>query len=170
MDDGKVIETQTARTYTRDFAKFGEFTYSDADVMTFPWGLPGFPQLRKYIVLSLPEQKNFVWLQSIDDMKVALPLVDPWSIFSDYDPQLPPYAIISLEIERPEEFVVLCVTVVTHNREEMSVNLRAPIVVNLRTMTGRQVTLENAKYSIRTEVPRHHETPTIEGEAEEVLG
>lgn len=140
--------------HTVNFPKFGEFTYNAADVVRFPWGLPGFAHAREFIVISLEEQPHFVWLQSVDDPAVALPMVDPWSLFPEYDPRLPQYAVMSLEIERPESFAVFCVTVVTKDAAQMTVNLRAPIVINIESRTGRQVPLDGTDYSMRAPVPR----------------
>ena len=36
----------------------------------------------------------------------------------------------------------------------MTINLLAPIVINLKTRVGRQVALENQRYSARTPIPR----------------
>lgn len=151
--------------HTVNFPKFGEFTYSGADVVRFPWGLPGFAHLREFIVLSLEEQPHFIWLQSLEDIDIALPMVDPWSLFADYDPKLPQYAVMSLEIERPESFAVFCVTVVTKGAAEMTVNLRAPVVVNIETRIGRQVALDNPDYSMRQPVPRIEDVPAKGQEA-----
>nr|MDP9105918.1 flagellar assembly protein FliW [Candidatus Eremiobacteraeota bacterium] len=93
------------------------------------------------------------------DLSIALPTADPWQIFDDYSPQLPPYAVSSLNLDRPEDFVTLCVVVVSPGAEEMTMNLLAPVVINLQTRTGRQVTLETGGYSIRTPIPRKAPSP-----------
>ena len=142
------------RQTTIELPRFGTFTYRDSEVLTFPWGLPGFASQRRFVAISLAGQERFIWLQSLDDVSVALPTADPWSIFEDYAPQLPPYASASLEIERPEDFVALCVVVVTPNAAEMTMNLLAPIVVNLRSRLARQVMLETGGYTVRTPIPR----------------
>lgn len=134
--------------------RFGEFAYAPCDVFEFPWGVPGFPSLRRWIAVSLSSQPSFVWLQSLDDLNVALPTCDPWSIFTDYDPRLPAYAVAALEIANPADFTVLCVVVAGENAEEMSMNLMAPIVINLRTGRGRQVMLENSRYPVKQAIPR----------------
>lgn len=136
------------------FPRFGECAYLDSEVIEFPWGLPGFGQLRKFVVLQVAGQEGFIWLQSLDDLKMALPLANPWAIFDDYDPHLPQYAQAALDLERPEDFVIMCVVVVTKDAEEMSMNLFAPIVINMKTRTGRQVMLENSGYGVRTPLPR----------------
>ena len=139
---------------TLELPRFGACTYRESEVLTFPWGLPGFASLRRFIALNLEGQERFVWLQSLDDPAVAIPTADPWQIFAEYDPKLPSYAVGSLEIESPEDFVTLCVVVVTAGAAEMTMNLLAPIVVNLRTRVGRQVTLETGGYSVREPIPR----------------
>ena len=148
-----IVETAD-REVTVELPRFGACTYRDSEVLTFPWGLPGFASLRRFIALNLEGQEKFVWLQSLDDPAVALPTADPWQIFEEYTPQLPPYAKSSLQLTKPEDFVTLCVVVVTAGAAEMTMNLLAPIVVNLRTRVGRQVTLETGGYSVRTAIPR----------------
>jgi len=137
-----------------DLPRFGPCTYRDDEVLTFPWGIPGFGTLRRFIALNLDSQDRFVWLQSLDDPSVAIPVADPWTIFADYAPHLPPYAVSSLDLRTPEDFVTLCVVVVSPGALEMTMNLLAPVVVNLRTRTARQVTLETGGYSVRTPIPR----------------
>jgi flagellar assembly factor FliW len=145
---------ESIETVTVSLPRFGELTYAETDVIEFPWGLPGFPSSRRWLLLSLDTHPSFVWLQSLDDVGVALPTADPCLIFENYDPKLPAYAFVALEIVRPEEFTTLCVVVVTPNAEEMTMNLMAPIIVNLRTRKARQVMLENSAYSVREPIPR----------------
>ena len=147
------------REITAELPRFGTCTYRESEVLTFPWGLPGFANLRRFIALNLGGQEKFIWLQSLDDLSVALPTADPWQIFAEYSPSLPPYATSSLDLRNPEDFATLCVVVVTPGAAEMTMNLLAPIVVNLRTKTGRQITLETGGYSVRTPIPRKAPSP-----------
>jgi flagellar assembly factor FliW len=141
-------------TLTAETTRFGACAYREAEVLSFPWGLPGFAQLRRFIVLQGADTPQFLWLQSLEEANVALPLVDPWSVFDDYDPHLPNYARIALDLQNPDEFTILAVCVVGRDAREMTVNLLAPVVVNLRTRIGRQVTLDTGNYSVRTPMPR----------------
>jgi flagellar assembly factor FliW len=147
----KTMESQKSTFVT---ARFGEVAFVDSDVIEFPWGIPGFASLRRFLALSLAEQPNFVWLQSLDDASVALPTTDPWQIFPSYDPRLPGYASAALDLQQPDDFTILCVVVVTKDAKEMTVNLMAPIIVNLKTRRARQVMLENSGYSVREAMPR----------------
>lgn len=148
------MEAMEERTLTIDLPRFGTCTYTEGEIIEFPWGLPGFPNHQRWLALTVETQPNFVWLQSLDDVKVALPCADPYHIFEGYEPKLPAYAAAALEIEHPGDFTILCVVVVTEGAAEMSMNLLAPVVVNLRTRRGRQIMLENSSYSVREPIPR----------------
>ena len=148
------ITMESPQTATIETTRFGAVSFAESDVIDFPWSLPGFSGLHRFLALSLAEQPNFVWLQSLDDPKIALPAADPWQIFGDYEPRLPVYATETLELGGPEDFTILCVVVVTKDAQEMTMNLMAPIVVNLKTNRARQVMLENSTYSVRAPIPR----------------
>lgn len=148
------MEAMKERTLTIDLPRFGACTYTESEIIEFPWGLPGFPNQQRWLALTVDTQPSFVWLQSLDDVKVALPCADPYHIFEQYEPVLPAYAAAALEIEHPGDFTILCVVVVSEGAAEMSMNLLAPIVVNLRTRRGRQIMLENSRYSVREAIPR----------------
>ena len=151
-------------TQTMEFPRFGSCMYSETDVIRFPWGIPGFPELRRWLALNVDGNNSFVWLQSLDDVNVALPTIDPYFVFEDYEPTLPAYAAAALEIEQASDFTILCVVVVTENAEDMTMNLFAPVVINLRTRTGRQVVLENSGYSVRQPMPRKPTSPSLAAE------
>lgn len=149
---GATDQTTGETTTTIDLPRFGECSFAESEVVRFPWGLPGFAALRRFLVISVDETDGYIWLQSLDDVSVALPLCDPWSIFDDYEAPLPQYAKQSLGIERADSFCVMCVLVARPGTGETTINLLAPIIINLENRIGRQVTLENQRYSVRTPI------------------
>ena len=150
----ETLVVNDSRIRTVEFPRFGACSFTDDEILSFPWGIPGFPELHTFVALQTHEQERFIWLQSLDDPKVAFPIADPWAIFEEYEPVLPAYAKVALDLRSPEDFAIYCVVVVTGAAREMTMNLLAPIVVNLRTRTGRQVTLESQTYAVRTAIPR----------------
>jgi flagellar assembly factor FliW len=143
-----------AEITTIESPRFGQIEFAETDVMLFPWGLPGFTDMHRWLILSLESQPAYVWIQSLDDPSIALPAADPWAIFEGYEPKLPPYAFVGLEIQDPEDFTLLGVVVVKPGAEEMTMNLMAPIVVNLKTRRARQVVLDSSSYSVAEPIPR----------------
>lgn len=145
---------ETAQTLTVPTTRFGEVSYAESELLTFPWGIPGFEDARRFLALSLDDQPHFVWLQSVDDPSLALPCSDPWQVFAEYEPRLPAYVVSALDLQNPDDFTILNVVVVTKDAQEMTMNLLAPVVVNLKTRRARQVMLENSGYSAREPIPR----------------
>jgi flagellar assembly factor FliW len=137
---------------TIDLPRFGSCTYNEADIFVFPWGLPGFDNLRAFIVLQLETQDQILWLQSLDDLSIALPLGDPWIFFPDYDPKLPGFARISLDLQNPDDFTIMAVMVGTDGGPTF-MNLMAPIVLNLKNRIARQVPLEGSSYTVAMKIP-----------------
>lgn len=152
---GNDMESMTQSVQaTMILPRFGEISFDDTDVIEFPMGLPGFPTLHRWLFLTLDSAPSFVWLQSLDDLGVAIPAANPWMIFEEYDPQIPAYAFASLKIADASEFTVLCVVTVTAGAKEMTMNLAAPILVNLRTRQANQIALNNGRYSGSQLIPR----------------
>jgi flagellar assembly factor FliW len=137
---------------TVELPRFGTCTYNEAEIFVFPWGLPGFEDLRTFIALQLEMQDQIVWLQSLDDLSIALPLGDPWIFFPDYDPKIPDFAQLSLDLQGAEDFTILAVMVGTDGGPTF-MNLMAPIVMNLKNRIGRQVPLESSRYTVAMEIP-----------------
>ena len=152
--------------HTVDLPKFGTVTYSEADVFVFPWGLPGFEALRSFLILALQSQDQVLWLQSLEETNIALPVADPWAFFPDYEPKLPAFAVLSLDLAAPEDFTTLAVVVIPESGP-LFMNLMAPVVVNLKTRVARQIALESGNYSVATQVPMSAPEPGP-GQAEAV--
>lgn len=147
-------KTDSAEVTLASFPRFGDCAYRQADVIEFPWGLPGYPALHRWLFLTLDSQPSFVWLQSLDDVDVAIPAANPWYIFQEYNPVVPIVAFTALGIARPEEFTYLCTVTASPGAREMTMNLAAPIVVNLLTRKALQIALPSSAYSTRELIPR----------------
>lgn len=158
--DRSVAETMESQKSTFVTARFGDVTFVESDVIEFPWGIPGFASLRRFLALSPAGQPNFVWLQSLEDPSVALPTGDPWQIFPNYDPHLPAYASAALDLQT-DDFKVLCVVALTTDERD-TMNLLAPVIINLKSRRARQVMLENSGYSIREAIPRNETAETAQ--------
>jgi flagellar assembly factor FliW len=113
---------------TVDSSRFGTLEIPVEAVIEFPLGLIGLGGLR-YTLLDRNPGSGFLWLHSLEDPHLALPVVDPRGFFH-------PFAL-DLSIEDRERIGVsdataaqIYVTVRTApNPADTLVNLRAPLVV-----------------------------------------
>ena len=84
-----------------------------------------------------------MWLQSMDDPDIAFPVMDPYTIKEDYAPNVNEEIVAPLGAMTEENTYVLVTVTVPRKVEDFSVNLKAPIVVNMDTLKGVQLIVED---------------------------
>lgn len=117
--------------------------------MTFPDGLPGFPDRTRFAVISDEETWPFFHLQSLEDANLCLLTVDPFAFFPDYSIELPDAVVDALHITSPADVWVLSVVVIAEDFKQSTVNLQAPVVINHVKGLGRQVILNDPNYAVK---------------------
>jgi Uncharacterized protein conserved in bacteria len=127
----------------------GEINYEEEDIMKFPFGLPGFEKLRKFIIFSITESPEFSILHSIEDEEVGLVITNPFIFKPDYEIDLPDYIKVNLKIESPEQVFVYTTVTLNSCIDNISSNLKAPIIINNDFKLGEQYIMEGTKYQIR---------------------
>jgi flagellar assembly factor FliW len=129
---------------------FGEIKYETDKLITFPAGLPGYPDDRRYLMMDMEETGGtFFWLQSVDDGEVCFPLMDVYKAIPDYDPHVDPDELSDLGEIANDSLVVYNIAVIPEDIGQTRVNLRAPVIINLDTRRGKQVICANEDYAVR---------------------
>ena len=64
--------------------RFGKIAIQDDKVITFPKGLLGFSQRRRFILFPHKEGSPFFWLQCVEDGELAFVLMNPKLVVNDY--------------------------------------------------------------------------------------
>lgn len=132
---------------------FGEIEIDRDKVITFDRGIIGFDEFKEFTVVydaQKDAQSSTMWLQSLDEVSLALPVIKPELIFEHYDPIVEDELINSLgENIKDAELLVLVTLTVTQDIKEMTCNLKAPIIINVDTMKGIQLIADNDDYMVR---------------------
>jgi flagellar assembly factor FliW len=108
--------------------RFGTLDVPDEAVVEFPTGLVGLGGSR-YALLARDDQQAFLWLQSLEEPNLALPVVDPWEFFPRYELELTPTDADRLGEVAPEEAALYVTVRAADNAQGFSANLRAPILI-----------------------------------------
>ena len=128
-------------------------TVKSENLITLPLGLLGFESVKKYVLLSNPQEAPFLWLQMLDDANQAFLVVPPGSATSDYEPDISDEDVKFLELVDPTDAMVLNI-VTLRPVGQATVNLKGPIILNRNTLTGKQVIPINAAdYSLQHPLP-----------------
>jgi flagellar assembly factor FliW len=112
-------------------------------MISFPNGIVGFPELTDFALIHDAEKGNqggIRWLQSVQEPNFAMPVVDPLVIRTDYNPSVDDELL--KVIGEGDDLLVLVTITVPSDLKKMSINLKAPLVVNVDTRKAVQVILE----------------------------
>ena len=140
---------------TRDY---GIVEIDESAIIRFEEGIIGFESYHDYVLLdSSDEPSPFRSLQSIEDSSLAFMLLDPFTVRPDYEVEISEDAAALLSIADNEDIAIFAIVVVPDNIKMMSINLKAPIIINARVNKGAQYIVDKAEYSVR-----HYLTDEIE--------
>ena len=133
---------------------FGEVDLPEEKILTFDRGLIGLEQYKKYTILydCEKEEANISWLQSVEEPTLALPVVKPWLVFGEYNPIVEDELLTGLGELTEENLVILLTMTVPEDIKQMSVNLKAPIIINSDTRKGAQIVAENQDYEVKYKI------------------
>lgn len=134
---------------TRDF---GTVEIAKDEIIVVPDGLPGFTDYKEYVLLILAEDSPFMIFQSIEEPNLAFITIDPWRIIPDYEFEISKQVENSLKINNKEEVLVLVIGTIRKKLQDMTVNLAAPLVININSCLGKQVILEDDNFPLRQPV------------------
>jgi flagellar assembly factor FliW len=123
------------------------------DVVQLPLGLLGFEQFKEYLWLQSPEEAPFCWLQACQDPSLTFLLVPPFSVLSEYAPELTDEDVRFLGLTCPEDAVLFGIVTLRPNGRG-TVNLKGPLVINRSTLRAKQVVVANAAdYALQHPLP-----------------
>ncbi len=132
---------------------FGELEVDENKIISFEDGIPAFEDVRKFLLIQEEgEDKLFYYLQCVDKPDLAFALIDILKVMPDYDPIVGEQEIYSLGEESVENIMSYNILTIPDNVENVTVNLKAPIVINHKTMKGRQMVANNFEYDVKSSI------------------
>ncbi len=132
--------------------RFGLLDVADDDLIEFSAGLLGLEDCRQWVLLADATNEELGWLQSAARSDVALAVVNPRRFAPDYQFRVFRRELAPLDFDRADDACVLAI--VSKNERGITLNLKAPIVINLPRRLGRQV-IANGEQPLQYEL-----TPT----------
>lgn len=128
----------------------GEMNYEEKNVITFNKGIPGFNDLKKFILLDLHEYEPFKLLQSLEDDEVSIIVTSPHEFFEDYEIKLNEETIKNLKIESPDQVSIVTTVTLNTDPQKITTNLQGPIIINTYNNFGEQIILDDSKYKVKS--------------------
>ncbi len=127
--------------------RFGTLNIAEDRVISFPKGLLGFSQQKRYCLLEPGEDSAFFWLQSLDEPSLAFVVTDPALFVPEYSVPIRPEQMQELALGRLEDAQVF--VIVNKVDQHLTGNLQGPLVINTTTRTGEQMVLAEKRWTTR---------------------
>ena len=135
-----------------DTIRFGMVEIDESKLITFSDGIPGLEEYHRYALLQFEESYPIIWLQSVDEGGICLPVLDTYAVLEEYVFDIDDEDVKLLGLNSPEELHVVSVLVIPDEIQHMTVNLAAPILVNTVTGKARQIMLSGSDYNVRAPI------------------
>lgn len=127
--------------------RFGNVEIAEDRVITFPKGLLGFSEYRRYCLLEPAEDSAFFWLQSLDDPSLAFVVTDPSFFVPDYSVPIRSEQMGDLGLGKLEDAQVF--VIVNKVDQALTGNLQGPLVINTLSRNGEQFVLAEKRWTTR---------------------
>jgi len=133
---------------------FGDRDCGSDSIYSFPAGLPGFEDQQSFCFLTIPGSEPLLFMQSTATRNLCFVLLPVLVADPSYKVNLTPEerAILELPAEptlRIGRDILCAVTVCSESGTAPTVNMMAPVIVNLKAKIGLQVIHAEAGYSHR---------------------
>ena len=129
---------------------FREIEVDEDKLIHFSQGIIGFPELTDFLLIHDSESEGGIrWMQSVQEPAFAMPVIDPLIVMPDYNPSIEDDLLKPLGEITEENTLVLVTITVPHDIEKMTVNLKAPIVINGENRKANQIITEDEKYLVK---------------------
>jgi flagellar assembly factor FliW len=137
------LEIQTTR--------FGKLAIEPGAVVFFPAGISGLDGPSHWVLLADADNDALGWMQSTTRPEIALAVVSPRRFVADYQVRVARSELAPLGLEATTKVHVLAI--VGTAEASITLNLKAPLVIDLERRLGRQV-VTNGDYSLQFELYR----------------
>ena len=135
---------------------FGSVDIEVDDVLLFPRGIIALEDCRHWVLLADAENEALAWLQCVTQPEIALPVVSPRRFAPEYQVHVTRGQLLPLELSQFDQAYVLAI--VSRGDGELTLNLKAPLIVNLGRRLGRQV-ITSDDQPLALELPNRRRAP-----------
>ncbi len=129
--------------------RFGVIEVDDNALISMPEGMIGFENLTSYCLIDHQPESVLRWFQSTQDADTAFLVIDPSEIIGNYSFDLSDLHVERLGLTDSGDAVVITTVVIDRDAKCVSTNLMAPVVINAKNRTARQVMLLDGRYPLR---------------------
>ncbi|TVX96109.1 flagellar assembly protein FliW [Cohnella terricola] len=117
--------------------------------LDFVNSIVGFEHCRYFNLEKVEGDNPFFILKSDQDPEIEFVLASPFEINREYEFEIGDEVLAELEVQSSEDLVVLAIVTINNPFANSTINLFAPLVINVINGISRQIILNGSDYQIR---------------------
>jgi flagellar assembly factor FliW len=129
--------------------RFGTISVKQEKAIDMPFGMLGFPDQKKFVILQHRENSPFFWYQSVDDPALAFVITSPFLFKPDYEIDLEDaFKVMSWngDGKTHEVEIFIVVNIPKGLPQKMTGNFIGPILINNKVRQAVQIVISNSPY------------------------
>lgn len=127
--------------------RFGEIEANSDNTWTFASPILGFESFKTFVHLT-QTNSPFEFIQSVNDENLAFVVADPFQFEANYEFSLDQRWLDILNIQTKDQVLVRSIVTV-RSSADITMNLKAPLVINLKTKEAAQIILDRPEFNTR---------------------
>lgn len=140
------VAAPAERTIPSDI--LGPLVVGEDAVLTFPRGVLGFPECRRFVLLASAHD-GLYWLQSAEFSALTFVVADPFRFVPEYAVDLGPGLRQALEATDAADVAIFAiVTLATTPDRAPTMNLQGPLLVNTRARRAMQQVIPESRWGV----------------------
>jgi flagellar assembly factor FliW len=129
--------------------RFGQIEISTDEIISIPSGILGFPEEQNYCLVDPGDETLILWLQSLTSPHLAFPVLEPRIFKSNYIVRLSAAELRELRLTSINDASVFTILTIPSVLSDMTANMKAPIVINVKEKVAKQVVLQENDQPIK---------------------
>ena len=127
--------------------KLGEIEIDENSIIHFVSPIIGFNDINQYVIVKLNQNDKFSWLQACNDKSVTFPITVPQAFDIDYTFEIDDNNQKLLNLEGSDDILTFNIVNIPLNcPEDATINLLAPVVINIKQNIGAQLILSGSNH------------------------
>lgn len=118
-------------------------------VLFFEDGILGFEDIKHYKLIFSPEIAPFILLQSAQCERPCFIVCDPVQFVPGYRLQYSRRLCEELKVKSDKDIRFLSIVTIPENIRDITINLKSPIVLNIRNNMAKQWVTDEPEYPIK---------------------
>lgn len=129
--------------------RFGQLSVGQDEQIIISQGILGFPEYTKFCLVDPCDDTLILWLQSEENPDIVFPVLEPKIFKPEYTARLSAAELRELRFDNINQSAVFAILTIPDDITQMTANLKAPLVINLKEQKAKQVVLQENEYNIK---------------------